>query len=121
MTYGSAIAALSAPPPETKIATVNVTIPEGRSRREIVPIAKQAGLRGSYLDASQRFAGVLNPFRYERPQGHALTRGLPLSGDVPARPRSARTRLVDRQLAAFAENFAAVDLARVAPQEPDRI
>jgi uncharacterized YceG family protein len=112
MTYGSAIAALSARAPETKIATVNVTIPEGRSRREIVPIAKQAGLRGSYFDASQRFAGVLNPFRYGAPKGTRSLEGFlypatyQLDRGAPARD------LVDRQLAAFRQNFATVDLTR---------
>ena len=92
MTYGKAIAALTAQPEITKPATVTVTIPEGRSRREIVAIAKQAGLKGSYLDASERFAGSAEPVSLRRPEGHALARGLPLPGDLRARGRRARAR-----------------------------
>jgi uncharacterized YceG family protein len=112
MTYGSAIAALSARAPVAKVATINVTIPEGKSRREIAPIAGRAGLQGSYLDASKRFAGALNPFRYGAPKGTRSLEGFlfpatyQLDRGAPARD------LVDRQLAAFRQNFATVDLAR---------
>ena len=113
MTYGNAIAALSAAPPATKAPpTVSVTIPEGRSRREIAPIARTVGLQGDYIAASKRFAGALNPFRYGAPRGTRSTEGFlfpatyELDAGAPARD------LVERQLAAFRENFARVDLAR---------
>ncbi|MEA2194931.1 MAG: hypothetical protein QOG42_1365, partial [Solirubrobacteraceae bacterium] len=112
MTYANAIAALSVPDTTAKRPTVSVTIPEGRSRREIAPIAKRAGLRGSYLDASKRFKGALSPFRYGAPRGTRSLEGFlypatyELDVGAPARD------LVDRQLAAFRDNFAKVDLGR---------
>jgi uncharacterized YceG family protein len=112
MTYGNAIAALSKPDVSAKPPTVNITIPEGRTRREVVPIAKRAGLRGDYLEASRRFAGALNPFRYGAPSGTRSLEGFlfpstyELDDGAPARD------LVERQLAAFRTNFARVDLGR---------
>ncbi len=112
MTYGSAIEALSRPEAATSRPTVDVTIPEGRSRREIAPISGKAGLRGSYMEASARFRGALNPIRYGAPRGTRSLEGFlfpatyELDRGAPARD------LVERQLAAFVENFAKVDLAR---------
>ena len=52
MSYGAALDALTTAPAVAK--TVKLTIPEGRSRREIVPLVKQLGLTGSYLAATNR-------------------------------------------------------------------
>jgi uncharacterized YceG family protein len=112
MTYGTVIAALSAPDTAEQRPTVDVTIPEGRSRREIAPIARKAGLSGSYLESSKRFAGALNPFRYDAPRGTRSLEGFlypatyELDVGAPARD------LVERQLAAFRDNFASVNLSR---------
>jgi UPF0755 protein len=59
--YGDAIDDLTTPPRKRGIVTV--TIPEGLSRPQIAPLAKQAGLTGSYLKASVR-SKYLNPSRY---------------------------------------------------------
>ncbi|CAA9515809.1 MAG: FIG004453: protein YceG like, partial [uncultured Solirubrobacteraceae bacterium] len=113
MTYGSAIAALSkkeevaAKPP-----TIKVTIPEGRSRREIAPIARRAGLKGGYLAASRRFRGKLRPSRYGAPRGTRSLEGFLFPATYELRPGAPARDLVERQLAAFRENFAGVDLAR---------
>jgi uncharacterized YceG family protein len=112
MTYGSAIAKLSIPDTTAKRPTVDVTIPEGRSRREIAPIAKQAGLRGSYLDASARFRGALSPFRYGAPRGTRSLEGFLYPATYELDVHAAARDLVERQLAAFKENFATVDLTR---------
>jgi peptidoglycan lytic transglycosylase G len=67
---GAAIAALayrhfhhSAPPPPLPLKTVTVTIPEGYSRPQTAQIAKEDGLRGSYVKASVR-SPYLDPARY---------------------------------------------------------
>ena len=112
MTYGTVIAALSDTDTAEQRPTVDVTIPEGRSRREIAPIAEKAGLSGGYLEASKRFAGALNPFRYDAPRGTRSLEGFlypatyELDVGAPARD------LVERQLAAFRDNFASVNLSR---------
>ncbi len=113
MSYGSAIAALSkGPPVAAKPATVKVTIPEGRSRSEIVPIVAKAGLKGDYLAASKRFRGALNPFRYNAPKGTRSTEGFLFPATYDLRPAAPARSLVERQLEAFKENFAGVDLRR---------
>src|SRR5439155_734375 len=48
----AALDALTTAPAVPK--TVKLTIPEGRSRREIVPLVKQLGLTGSYMAATAR-------------------------------------------------------------------
>jgi uncharacterized YceG family protein len=110
MTYGKAIAALSEMPATTKPVTIKVTIPEGRSRREIVPIARRAGLKGDYLEASKRFKGALNPFRYGAPRGTRSTEGFLFPATYELRPGAPARDLVERQFAAFRENFASVNM-----------
>jgi uncharacterized YceG family protein len=112
MTYGNAIAALSAPDTAEQRPTVDVTIPEGRSRREVAPIAAKAGLKGSYLDASKRFAGALNPFRYDAPRGTRSLEGFLFPATYELDVGAPARDLVERQLAAFRDNFAGVNLSR---------
>ncbi len=112
MSYGSAIAALSKPPVVVKPKTVKITIPEGLSRSEIAPIVAKAGLKGSYTDASKRFAGALNPFRYGAPKGTRSTEGFLFPATFDLRPGAPARTLVDLEFAAFGENFATVDLRR---------
>jgi cell division protein YceG involved in septum cleavage len=50
-------------PPPVVIHTVTVTIPEGYSRPQVAELAKQDGLRGSYVKASVR-SKHLNPAKY---------------------------------------------------------
>jgi peptidoglycan lytic transglycosylase G len=112
MTYGKAIAALSEPDVSAKAATISVTIPEGLSRREIALISKRAGLKGDYLDASKRFKGALNPFRYGAPAGTRSLEGFLFPATYELRRGAPARDLVDRQLAAFRQKFAGVDLTR---------
>jgi UPF0755 protein len=112
MTYGNAIAALSKPDVSAEPPIVNVTIPEGRTRREIASIARRAGLRGDYLEASRRFAGALNPFRYDAPSGTRSLEGFLFPSTYELKDGAPARDLVERQLTAFGDTFARVDLAR---------
>jgi peptidoglycan lytic transglycosylase G len=104
MTYGAAIDALAAGPPND---VVNVVIPEGRSRREVARLIP-GGLKGSYLAASRR-SRSLNPRRYRAPRGASLEGFLfPASYELK-RGRPVKV-LVEEQLAAFKREFAKVDL-----------
>jgi len=110
MTYGAAIDALSAAPAAAKAGTITVTIPEGRSRREIASIANDAGVEGDYLQASRRFAGALSPYRYRAPKRTRKLEGF-LFPDTYELKRGATAReLVEKQLGIFREKFATVDL-----------
>ena len=112
MTYGDAIEALSSRPVATPQATIDVTIPEGPSRSEVAALVRKAGVRGSYLSASKRFSGRLNPFRYGAPKGTRSTEGFLFPATYELRKGAPAKDLVGKQLAAFRDNFARVDLAR---------
>ncbi len=112
MTYANAIAALSRTDASSALELINVTIPEGRSRREIVPIAKAAKLTGDYLEASKRFAGKLSPFSYGAPRGTRSLEGFLYPATYELEKGAAARELVERQLAAFKANFAKVGLER---------
>ncbi|HEV2776650.1 MAG TPA: endolytic transglycosylase MltG, partial [Solirubrobacteraceae bacterium] len=112
MTYGSAIEALSEPDVAKQRPTVDVTIPEGRSRREIAPIAEKAGLRGSYLEASRRFGGALDPSDYGTPRGTRSLEGFLFPATYELNVRAPARDLVERQLQAFRQNVATVNFDR---------
>jgi UPF0755 protein len=110
MTYGAAITALSKTAAASHGETIDVTIPEGRSRSEIVPIVRNANLKGDYLIASKRFAGALSPYRYHAPTGTRSLEGFLFPSTYELRSNATARDLVERQLTAFADNFKRVSL-----------
>jgi UPF0755 protein len=105
MSYSAAIDALAAGPPQNLLTIV---VPEGRSRREIAAALPKGGLKGDYLAATKR-SPALNPARYGAkrvgdlegflfPASYQLKRGSPVRS------------LVTKQLQAFKQRFASVDL-----------
>ena len=105
MSYAAAIDALSAGPSPN---LVNVTIPEGTARREVAGQIRKAGLKGNYVRASARSSG-LNPRRYGAERARDLE-GFLFPATYQLRRGSTVRSLVDKQLAAFKENWAKVDL-----------
>src|SRR3954468_20301122 len=106
MAYGDVITKLTAGPPHH---VIDVTIPEGRARREIAPLVKQAGVKGSYLRATVR-SRHLRPRRYGAPRGATLEGFLFPSTYELKRGATVRA-LVAKQLAAFKQNFAKVSMS----------
>ena len=105
MSYGAAIDALSSgPPPDL----VNVTIPEGRSRKEVAAVVRSAGLEGSYARASVR-AKELDPRRFGA-RGARSLEGFLFPATYELKRGASARRLVREQLAAFKREFARVDL-----------
>lgn len=86
---------------------VRVTVPEGRSRRE-VKRALPGGLKGDYVAASRR-SSLLNPRAYGAGRANDLEGFLFPAGYEVKRGRPV-TELVNRQLRAFRREFAKVDL-----------
>lgn len=85
-----------------------ITIPEGYDRSEVAAITKDAGLRGDYLKASQSFKGF-DPARYGAQSPQSLEGFLfPATYDLPRHPTD--DELVARQLAAFKQNIAQVNM-----------
>jgi UPF0755 protein len=85
---------------------VVVTIPEGRSRREIAPLVKR--LKGNYV-AQTRRSPQLNPRDYGAERARSLE-GFLFPATYELKKGQPVGRLVERQLAAFRESFDKVDL-----------
>ncbi|MFL5912374.1 MAG: endolytic transglycosylase MltG [Gaiellaceae bacterium] len=104
MSYGSVLGILSRGPAQN---VVLVTVPEGLSRREIAPLAARAGLKGDYAAATVR-SPLLDPARYGARGARNLEGFLfPSTYDVRRGPVKG---LVAKQLTAFKQRFATVDL-----------
>ena len=110
MSYGAAIDALSAKPTDAESAPViNVTIPEGRTRREIAAIAEKSGLEGSYMDATAKAPADFSLRRYGAPADSTLE-GFLFPATYELRDAASSATLRNRQLDAFRSNFAKVDM-----------
>ncbi len=82
-----------AAPPPVVLKTITVTIPEGYSREQTAQLAREAGLTGSYMKASEGHEGFLFPDTFE------LEKGAPASD------------LVELQLEDFKRRIAGVDMS----------
>jgi uncharacterized YceG family protein len=109
MSYGAAIDALTTVPPAPKV--IRVTVPEGRSALEIVPLVRQAGLRGGYLH-NTRDTTLLNPRTYGAPKGTRTLEGFLWPATYELKPGSQARSLVREQVSAFKQNFGQVNLRR---------
>jgi len=109
MSYGAALDALTEREPAAP-PTVKITIPEGRSRTEIAPTVKEAGISGSYLAASKRHKGF-DPREYGAPRSTRSLEGFLFPATYEMREGQATARrLVGQQLDAFRQNFSTVSM-----------
>ena len=110
MPYKDALAALTQAP--TAAPTIDVTLPEGPSRRELAPRVNQAGVRGSFMKASSR-SSVLSPRSYGAPKATRGLEGFLFPDTYQLRSRTATAKqLVTMQLSTFKREFAKLDLTR---------
>jgi UPF0755 protein len=111
MSYGDAIAALQQGPKVKVVETVDVNVPEGLAIEEAAPRLRDAPLEGGYLKAvrrpqvMRRVRRLGAPRSVDTPEGFLFPATYTLVNGAPMR------HLVDRQLAAFEENFGALDLS----------
>ena len=105
MSYGAAMDALSASPGEQ---TVQVTIPEGRSRREVDELIGNQ-VKGNYVGATRRFR-LLNPRRYRARMARSLE-GFLFPATYELKRGQTVKDLVTQQLGTFKREFRKVDLA----------
>jgi UPF0755 protein len=105
MSYGAALDALtgSATP-----ATLTVTIPEGLSREEIAPLARRAGIRGSYISAS-RESRLLDPADFGAKAPQSLE-GFLFPATYELKPGATAQSLVDRQLRTFRRQMRGISM-----------
>jgi uncharacterized YceG family protein len=109
MSYSSAIAVLSKPPPA--VIAVKVVIPEGETRLQIAGLTREDALSGSYLDASKR-SSLLDPSHYGAPRGTQSLEGFLFPATYELRAEAPASRLVAEQLLAFRHNFGATAIRR---------
>jgi uncharacterized YceG family protein len=105
MSYGDAIDALTTAPVK-KVATV--TIPEGYSRAQAAPLAEEAGLSGSYLEASVR-SKYLDPAEYGGKNAKNLE-GFLFPDTFELKPGAPVADLVQLQLQDFKRRIRGVDM-----------
>jgi UPF0755 protein len=86
---------------------VIVTVPEGRSRREVAPLVRR--LDGDYMPATRR-SPVLDPRDY-RARGARSLEGFLFPATYELKKGQPVNRLVERQLEAFKQNFDRVGLS----------
>jgi UPF0755 protein len=111
MSYGDAIDALTKGPKVRVVPTVNVTVPEGPSIREAAPIVDKGPLRGSYLKAASEPRVLRRVRRLGAPRGIRTAEGFLFPATYTLVDGSPARDLVSKQLAAFKDNFARVDLS----------
>lgn len=110
MTYAAALDALRDVPLPAPV--INVTVREGLSRREIATQVKKAGVTGDYMKASRRSTGF-DPKKYGQPKKQTGLEGFlfPATYELPRGGATAKA-LVGKQVDAFQEQFATVDMKR---------
>jgi UPF0755 protein len=104
MPYGAALAALERGTPPNIVV---VTVPEGRSRKEVAPLVK-GRLEGSYIAATRR-SPLLDPRRYGARHARDLE-GFLFPATFELKRHHPVSQLVERQLAAFREKFGGVSM-----------
>jgi len=109
MPYGDAIDALAKQPEAP--ATIKVAVPEGRARRETAPLVREAGLKGSYLEASERASGF-NARKYGAPKGYRSLEGFLFPATYELKPGASARQLVQQQLAVFEREIDKVAMRR---------
>ncbi len=97
------------PPPEPELRTITLTIPEGYNREQTAELAREAGLKGSYLKASRGHEGFLFPDTFE------LEKGAPASDLVRLQLEDFKRRIAGVKMAyARSKNLTTRDVVTIA-------
>jgi uncharacterized YceG family protein len=111
MSNGDALEALVQGPKAKIVKTFRFTIPEGRSRSEVVPLVKKSPIEGDYLKATvtrkalRRAHSLGLPRRSKNPEGFLFPATFELVNGATS------ADLVDRQFDAFEQNLGEVDMS----------
>jgi uncharacterized YceG family protein len=120
MSYGDAINALVQGPKARVVPTFRLTIPEGRSRREVVPLVKKTDLEGDYIKATQTRSAMRLAHRLGLPRSSKSPEGFLFPATYDLIKGTQVGDLVGKQLSAFADNFAQVDMKAAARRKLTR-
>jgi peptidoglycan lytic transglycosylase G len=112
MANGDAIDALTAGPKAPKEeATFKLTLPEGPSRRELVPTVEKSGVEGDYLKASASDSAIERVRGFGAPKGTKTAEGFLFPATYTLTEGATARQLVKVQLDAFGENIKHVDMS----------
>jgi uncharacterized YceG family protein len=112
MSYGAAIDALTkGPKAKAPPKTVDVTFPEGPSIREMAPVVDRSGkVKGSYLKAAMSRRTLRGARALGLPRRASTPEGFLFPATYKMVVGSTAGDLVDKQLAAFKDRFAKIDM-----------
>jgi len=111
MSYGDAIEVLTqGPAAEPAPETFRVTLPEGRSRLELAPVVRKAGVKGSYREATRSASALRRARRLGLPRDAGTLEGFLFPATYELVEGASARALVTRQLRAFADAMKRVDL-----------
>jgi uncharacterized YceG family protein len=107
LSYSQALEILITPPPAAKVS--NLTIVEGRTRRQIDALLRDEGVGSGYLVAT-RHSPLLNPAAYGAPRRTPSLEGFLFPSTYQLRDPIKISALISDQLKTFRARFAAVGL-----------
>ncbi len=108
MSYGDVLKILTTAPPAARVT--NLTIVEGKTRRQVDALLRSQGVHGSYL-AATRHSKLLDPRRYGAPRSTGSLEGFLFPDTYQLREPTSVPALVGDQLQAFRQRFGKVNLA----------
>jgi UPF0755 protein len=107
MSYGSVLKMLTTAPKPAKVTELTIT--EGKTRRQINALLHSEGIRGSYV-AETRHSRLLDPHRYGAPRRTPSLEGFLFPSTYQLREPIKISALVSAQLEAFKAQFRKVNL-----------
>jgi UPF0755 protein len=107
MSYGDVLKILATPPPAAKVTELTIT--EGRTRRQMDALLREQGVAGSYL-AATRHSPLLNPGEYGAPPETPSLEGFLFPSTYQLREPVSIPALVADQLRTFRQRFTSVNL-----------
>jgi UPF0755 protein len=109
MSYDAALGVLTS---TAAVKQVEVTIPEGYTRRQIAALAAADRLTGSYLDASRPANAAFDPRTYGAPASVKTLEGFLFPATYFSFAHENVKHLVAQQLDAFRQNFGQLNFAK---------
>jgi UPF0755 protein len=107
MSYGDVLKVLTTAPPAARVT--NLTIVEGKTRKEVDTLLRSQGVHGSYM-AATRHSKLLDPRRYGAPRKTTSLEGFLFPATYQLREPIGVSALVTDQLHAFRQRFKSVSL-----------
>ena len=106
MSYGDVLTILTTPPPAAKVS--DLTLTEGKTRRQISALLRAQGIRGNYLLAT-RHSPLLKPAHYGAPADTPSLEGFLFPSTYQLRDPIRVSALVADQLKTFRREYAKVN------------